>query len=114
MAESILAWFSDSDNQALMIKFNDLGVKPQHQNIDGPLIGKSFVITGSISSMSRDEAADRIRALGGTFQTSVGKGTTYLVTGGKVGSSKLSKATRFGVEIINEQTFLSFVESSKN
>jgi DNA ligase (NAD+) len=56
--------------------------------------------------MGRDEAADKIRALGGTFQSSVAKDTTYLVAGGKVGGSKLKKAQEYGTKIINEQEFL--------
>ena len=59
--------------------------------------------------MSRDQAAEKIRALGGTFQTSVGKDTTYLVAGGKVGASKLAKAERYGTKVIDEPTFLSIV-----
>ena len=55
--------------------------------------------------MSRDEAADHIRSLGGTFQTSVGKDTTYLVAGGKVGASKLAKAEKYGTAIISEDEF---------
>ncbi len=111
VAESILAWFSDEDNQNLIIKFNRAGVEPWHQDASGPLVGKSFVITGSLSAMSRDEAADKIRALGGTFQTSVGKSTTYLVAGGKVGASKLSKAEKFGTEVIDEPKFLNLINS---
>jgi DNA ligase (NAD+) len=102
VAESILAWFTDEDNQNLIFKFNELGVRPWHKDAKGPLTGKSFVITGTLSSMSRDEAADRIRELGGTFQTSVGKNTTYLVAGGKVGASKLKKAEQFGTKVITE------------
>ena len=68
--------------------------------------GKSFVITGSLESMSRDEAAANIRALGGTFQTSVGKDTDYLVAGGKVGASKLVKAEKYGTKVIDEKTLL--------
>ena len=52
--------------------------------------------------MSRDEAADKIRSLGGTFQSAVAKDTTYLVAGGKVGASKLAKAKRYGTEVIDE------------
>jgi DNA ligase (NAD+) len=56
--------------------------------------------------MSRDQAADKIRALGGTFQASVAKDTHYLVAGGKVGASKLKKAESYGTTIINEAEFL--------
>ena len=59
--------------------------------------------------MSRDQAAEKIRALGGTFQTSVGKDTTYLVAGGKVGASKLARAEKYGTKVIDEPTFLSIV-----
>lgn len=106
VAESILAWFADEDNLALLDKFGSLGVEPVYHATGGKLAGQSFVVTGSLETMSRDEAADKIRALGGTFQTSVGKDTDYLVTGGKVGGSKLKKAESYGTKIINEQDFL--------
>lgn len=102
VAESILAWFADEDNLNLLDKFNDLGVKPVYEQKTGALVGKNFVITGSLESMSRDEAADKIRAKGGTFQTAVAKDTHYLVAGGKVGASKLAKAKAYGTEIIDE------------
>lgn len=102
VAESIVAWFSDEDNIVLLDKFRAVGVVPQFEKKTGRLVGKSFVITGSLESMSRDEAADKIRALGGTFQASVAKDTTYLVAGGKVGASKLKKAENYGTKIINE------------
>lgn len=101
VAESIAAWFADPDNEALLEKFKELGVKPHFEQKQGKLLGMNFVITGTIEGMSREEAADRIRALGGTFQTSVAKDTTYLVAGGKVGESKLKKAQLYGTKIIN-------------
>ena len=103
VAESILAWFADEDNIALLDKFEKLGIRPYYEEKSGKLAGQSFVITGSLQNMSRDEAADKIRTLGGTFQSAVGKDTTYLVAGGKVGASKLAKAQKYGTEIINEQ-----------
>lgn len=109
VAESVVAWFADEDNQALLAKFKSLGVMPQYSQKSGKLIGKSFVITGSLESMSRDDAADKIRQFGGTFQTSVGKDTTYLVAGGKVGASKLAKAQKYGTQVINEQAFLDLI-----
>jgi DNA ligase (NAD+) len=103
VAESILAWFADDDNQALLAKFRNLGVWPEDvKHVGGPLSGKSFVITGSLDSMSREEASEKIRALGGTFQTSVAKGTTYLVMGAKAGESKAQKAKKLGTEVIDE------------
>lgn len=113
VAESILAWFADPDNEALLEKFTRLGVVPQFvSHKAGPLEGVSFVITGALESMGRDVAADKIRALGGTFQTSVGKGTTYLVAGGKVGESKLKKAAQFGTQVIDEATLLNLLQDS--
>lgn len=106
VAESIAAWFADEDNEKLLAKFAKLGVKPYFEKKSGKLVGSSFVVTGTLESMSRDEAADRIRALGGTFQTAVAKDTTYLVAGGKVGASKLKKAESYGIKIINEAQLL--------
>lgn len=106
VAESIVAWFADEDNIRLLEKFKEFGVKPQYKKKTGGLAGKSFVVTGTLTTMSRDEAADRIRSLGGTFQTSVGKDTTYLVAGGKVGASKLKKAESYGTKIIDEQALI--------
>ena len=110
MAESIAAWFADEDNQQLLQKFTKLGVEPFYDRKEGRLAGKQFVITGTLQSMSREEAAERIRALGGTFQTAVAKDTTYLVSGGKVGASKLKKAQEYGTQIINEAEFIKLIK----
>ena len=112
VAESILAWFADDDNLALLDKFTQLGVVPQYERKTGGLLGRSFVVTGTLESMGRDDAAERIRALGGTFQTSVGKDTDYLVAGGKVGASKLQKAQQYGTQVIDEAAFLKLLESA--
>lgn len=109
VAESIAAWFSDEDNLALLRKFDSLGVKPSFTRKTGALAGKNFVVTGTLESMSRDEAAESIRARGGTFQTAVAKDTTYLVAGGKVGASKLAKAKRYGTKVIDEPAFLTLI-----
>lgn len=106
VAESIAAWFADPDNEALLEKFDTLGVKPSFKKKSGKLVGQNFVITGTLTNMSRDEAADKIRALGGGFQTAVAKDTTYLVAGGKVGESKLKKATEYGTKIISEKDLM--------
>ncbi len=103
VAESIIAWFGDEDNVRLLEKLKKLGVTPYFKKKTGKLVGKNFVVTGTLESMSRDEAADRIRALGGTFQMAVAKDTTYLVAGGKVGASKLKKAESYGTKIIDEK-----------
>jgi DNA ligase (NAD+) len=113
VAESIVAWFSDPDNQKLLDKFESLGVKPHYQSkARGPLHGKSFAITGTLTSMSREAAADKIRALGGTFQASVGSDTSYLVVGEGVGASKLQKAAKLGTPQINETKLVKLLGTS--
>lgn len=102
VAESIIGWFADEDNNLLLDKFDKLGVKPVYHKASGPLVGKSFVITGTLESMNRDQAADVIRSLGGEFMNAVSKETTYLVVGNNVGESKLSKAKKLNIRIINE------------
>ena len=111
VAESVAAWFADEDNIALLNKFDNLGVKPHIVKTSGVLAGKNFVITGTLQTMGRDEAADKIRHLGGTFQTAIAKDTTYLVTGGKVGGSKLKKAQEYGTEIIDEARLLEILKA---
>jgi len=106
VADSIVAWFGDEDNLALLDKFKKFGVEPYFKKRVGALAGKSFVVTGTLKTMSREAAADKIRALGGAFQTTVAKDTTYLVVGEKVGGSKLKKAKSYGTEIISEDQLL--------
>jgi len=110
VAESIAAWFADEDNLALIDEFTKLGVAPHFEKKTGKLLGKNFVVTGTLESMGRDEVADAIRALGGTFQTAVAKDTTYLVAGGKVGASKLKKAEQYGTKVINEAELLALLK----
>jgi len=113
VAESILAWFADPDNERLLQKFAKLGVTPLFEShARGPLHGKSFVITGGLQHGTRDEFADKIRALGGTFQTSVGKDTSYLVVGQNVGASKLAKAHKLGTKQIDEQALIKLLEAT--
>ncbi|MFY9227932.1 MAG: NAD-dependent DNA ligase LigA [Candidatus Microsaccharimonas sp.] len=109
VAESIAAWFADPDNEAMLEKFAELGVEPHFEKKTGKFIGMNFVVTGTLTSMSRDDAAERIRALAGTFQTAVGKDTTYLVTGANVGTSKLTKARSYGTQILSEDEFIRLV-----
>ncbi len=112
VAESILLWFDDEDNQALLAKFRRLGVWPDEvKSTGGKLSGKSFAITGSLETMGRDIAAEKIRACGGTFQSSVGKDTDYLVVGANVGASKLVKAAKLGTAQITEAEMLKLIDS---
>lgn len=107
VAESILAFFADEDNLALLDRLKELGVEPVYQDTSGgKLNGISFVVTGTLDSMGRDAAAEKIRALGGEFHSSVVKTTTYLVAGHNTGKSKLEKAAKYGTEVIDEEKFL--------
>lgn len=107
VAESIAVWFEEAENQALLAKFRKHGVWPEEvKKVGGPLSGQKFVVTGSLEAMGRDEAAEKIRALGGTFQSSVGKDTDYLVVGANVGASKLAKAEKLGTKQIDEAELL--------
>ncbi len=112
VAESILGWFADPDNQKLLEKFASVGVRPMYQShARGRLHGQNFVVTGTLEHLGRDEVAEKIRQLGGTFQTSVGKDTTYLVVGQNVGASKLAKATKLGTKQLDEQALLKLLGS---
>lgn len=107
VAESIVTWFASSRFQQLLAKFANLGVQPQDvKKVGGPLLGKGFVISGTLDSMEREEAAEKIRALGGTFQSGVGKNTTYLVLGSKPGASKVAKAEKLGIAQIGESELI--------
>lgn len=106
VAESIIAWFADDENIELLANFRRQGVWPEaikQTSSIGKLAGKKFAITGGLETASREEMAERIRAQGGIFQSSVGKDTDYLVVGANVGTSKLEKANKLGTKIISEE-----------
>lgn len=102
VAESIAAWFASEDNQQLINKFAEVGVRPRFKKATGSLVGSSFAITGTLSSLGRDAAAEQIRQRGGVFQSSVSRDTTYLIAAGKAGGSKLKKAEQYGTKILSE------------
>ncbi len=111
VAEAIVEWFEEPRNKRLLEEFQKYGVEPEAaKEIYGPLTSKNFVVTGGLDSMSREEVAERIRALGGTFQSSVGKETDYLVVGANVGESKLKKARDLGTEQISEKELLRLLD----
>ena len=107
VAEAILAWFSDEDNLKLLGELRELGIWPQEETEkELPLEGKSYIVTGTLSSMGREEAEDRLRALGATVTSSVTKNTTALIVGEKPGKSKTEKAAKLGVNTIDENELL--------
>ena len=107
VAESILAYFADADNQKMLQELAELGLNPVYvDNSGGKLAGKAFVITGTLESMSREQAEAAIRELGGDFQKSITSQTDYLVVGAKTGQAKLRKAAELNIPIINEDEFL--------
>ena len=111
VAESILAWFNDEENIKLLTEMKELGVVPQVEVDDNlPLTGKSYIVTGTLASMGREEAEDKLRALGATVTSSVTKNTTALIIGEKPGKSKLDKADKLDIARISETEFLKLIK----
>jgi DNA ligase (NAD+) len=106
IAASIMEFFHERKNIAVMAKFSKAGVRPQKKEIAGNALlqGKSFVFTGTMENMSRNEAKALVENLGGTVHSSVTKKTTYVVAGNEPGS-KLDKAKSSGIKIISEKEF---------
>jgi DNA ligase (NAD+) len=109
VAPGIVEWFAHKDNRALIKRLTDvLTIKNplyQKQAKSLPLSGKTFVLTGTLSALSRDEAKAKIRALGGNVSGSVSKKTDYVVAGENAGS-KLNDAQKLGVALLSEEDFL--------
>ena len=111
LAKSVYEWFRDKDNKALISRLKKvLTIKspPKETAKALPLAGKTYVLTGSLSSMSRDEAKAKLRALGADVAGSVSKKTTAVIAGEEAGS-KLDKARELGVQILEEKNFMELV-----
>lgn len=112
VAESILAYFADEDNLKQLQEMRELGVNPFYDDqTTKPLAGQSYVVTGTLSKMGRDEAETRLRELGATVTGSVTKHTTALIVGEKPGSSKTVKAEKLGIPVIHEAEFLELLRA---
>ena len=112
VAESILAYFADEDNLKQLQEMRELGVNPFYDDqTTKPLAGQSYVVTGTLSKMGRDEAEARLRELGATVTGSVTKHTTALIVGEKPGSSKTVKAEKLGIPVIHEEEFLELLRA---
>lgn len=106
MAESLSFYFKQEKNRELIAKLNNAGVnckgtKSEIKEQNLPLVGKTFVLTGTLESMPRHEAKEKIEALGGKVSSSVSK-KTYAVIAGKEAGSKLKKAEKLGVTVLGE------------
>lgn len=114
-AESLYEYFHDENNAKEINELGVLGVKILLHNISkqpaasNAITDKTFVFTGTLPNLGRDEAKEMARAAGGEISSSVSKNTDYVIAGAEAGS-KLNKAKALGVKIINEQEFLKLIK----
>ena len=110
VAESILAYFADEENLRILEEIRELGAWPTDEAAsDLPLTGKSYIVTGTLGSMGREEAEDKLRALGATVTSTVTRNTTALIVGEKPGKGKTDKADKLGIPRISEAEFLRLI-----
>jgi DNA ligase (NAD+) len=109
VAQSVVDFWKDKDNKKIVDHLlKEIAIEKVEGKSSGPLSGKTFVLTGTLESMSRDEAKEKIRAKGGAVSESVSKETSYLVAGENTGS-KYAKAQSLGVKILDEKEFLALL-----
>jgi DNA ligase (NAD+) len=116
IAKSLFAWFADSRNRQLLDRLRKAGLNMQSALYQpsapaGLFAGKTFVLTGTLPTLKREEAAARIEALGGKVSSSVSKKTDYVVAGEDAGS-KFDKARQLGIKTLNESEFLELCKTS--
>ncbi|MEX2459253.1 MAG: NAD-dependent DNA ligase LigA [Actinomycetota bacterium] len=108
IARAVAEWFADEGNRELLAKLRAAGLRtdePVTEAVEGPLTGKSVIITGGLESLSRDQATEAAKAAGAKVPSSVSKVTDFVVVGENPGS-KYDKAVALGVETIDEAEFL--------
>jgi DNA ligase (NAD+) len=113
IAESVRLFFDQPANQKTVEHLREVGVvleEVTRPTGPKPLVGKTFVLTGSLDRMSRDEAKARIARLGGRVTSSVSRKTDYVIAGAEAGS-KLQDAKRLGVAVLDEPAFLELTEA---
>lgn len=113
VAVSIQDYFADKKNQQLIKKLLDNGVKIQkveRAKKGGKLLGQTFVLTGTLSTLTRDDAKEKLRELGGDISESVSKSTTAVIVGENPGS-KYDKAKKLGIDTLSEKEFLKLISS---
>jgi DNA ligase (NAD+) len=112
VARSVAGWFASEPGRELLRRLSEVGVEDEHtETSTGPWTGQTWVLTGSLDGLTRPEAEARIRALGGTPGSSVSRKTHAVVAGGSPGS-KLEKAQRLGVRVLDEAQFLAELEAA--
>jgi len=110
IAESVLDFFASAAGKKILRRMKELGIEPKSEKVSAkkaaelPLSGKTFVLTGTLPSMTREEATEKIEALGAHVTGSVSKKTDYVLAGAEPGS-KFDKAKNLGVKIIDEAAF---------
>lgn len=115
IAQSIFEFFNNENSIKFLNQLKDLGVEPSSEIFEAKsdiLAGKTFVLTGTLQSMTRDNASKKIKLLGGKTASSVNKNTSYVIAGESAGS-KLIKAQNLGVIILSEDDFLSMLGEEK-
>ncbi|MDB6027422.1 MAG: ligase, NAD-dependent [Verrucomicrobiales bacterium] len=115
VAQSILEYFAADAGKKVLQRLDELGIHPKGEKSAKkdlgaqPFAGKTFVLTGTLPTLSRDDAGAKIQALGGHVSSSVSKNTSYVLAGAEAGS-KLEKAEALGVKVIDEADFLKMCE----
>jgi DNA ligase (NAD+) len=114
LAEQIVETLADDRTQELIRRLRERGLRmalaeDELAPVDGALVGKTFVITGTLPNLSREDATERIEEAGGKVTGSVSKKTDYLLLGADPGS-KLAKAEKLGTEIVDEEAFLQLLD----
>jgi DNA ligase (NAD+) len=109
VAGSVVRWFGDRAHSSYLDRLlKNIKVANAPKKIDGPFHGTTFVFTGELEALSRDEAKEKVRARGGKAAESVSKKTDYVVAGPGAGE-KLDKAKKLGVRVLNENEFLAMI-----
>src|SRR4029077_11061394 len=110
VAQSVRHFFASPAGKKILRRLTELGIEPKSEKVSAkkavelPLAGKTFVLTGTLPSMTREEASEKIDALGGHVTGSVSKKTDYVLAGSEPGS-KFDKAKELGLKIIDEAEF---------
>jgi DNA ligase (NAD+) len=112
-AEAVAEWFADEENRRLVEELRAIGLRfsvgEEDKPVEGPLTGQSYVITGTLESMSREEATAALEALGAKVSGSPSSKTTGLIVGEDPGKSKVTKAEKAGTPLLTESDFLRLI-----